>query len=266
MDTLEWAVMQILKYEDVHGKVKVQNASLVNSYKNERNKTVDLLIDYKGNDILIELNNNYAGNYMRNMLYAFNIILHHYNMGIKQSTIIKNRCKVILVNLNWYNKEAKYREVKPKIINLTPYPEDDTEDFLIKVININLDLYKDLCYDKINEWDKLWKLLTIQNEKELDLFTKNEKLLKQYQKQLKSLSQDEEYSKMIMNEVIEENAMFEQTYGVGYRNGLEQGIEHNKEKMIINMYQNNISIETIAKCSNLTIEKVREIIKNKDYQ
>ena len=71
---------------------------------------------------------------------------------------------------------------------------------------------------------------------------------------------------MIMNEVIEENAMFEQTYGVGYRNGLEQGIEHNKEKMIINMYQNNISIETIAKCSNLTIEKVREIIKNKDYQ
>ena len=60
MDTLEWTVMQILnaKYEDIHGKVKVQNASLVNSYKEERNKTVDLLIDYQGDDILIEVNNN----------------------------------------------------------------------------------------------------------------------------------------------------------------------------------------------------------------
>ena len=64
-------------------------------------------------------------------------------------------------------------------------------------------MYKDYCYNEISEWDKLWKLLTIQNEEELELFIKNEKLLKQYQKQLKSLSQNEEYSKMIMNETIE---------------------------------------------------------------
>ena len=48
MDTLEWAVMQILnaKYEDIHGKVIVQNKELTHSFKNERNKTVDLLVDY----------------------------------------------------------------------------------------------------------------------------------------------------------------------------------------------------------------------------
>ena len=77
MDTLEWTVMQILnaKYEDIHGNVKVENACLVNTYPEERNKTVDLLVNYNGDKILIELNNNYCGNYMRNLLYAFNIIL-----------------------------------------------------------------------------------------------------------------------------------------------------------------------------------------------
>ena len=29
--------------------------------------------------------------------------------------------------------------------------------FFIKTININLDFYKEFCYDEINEWDKLWK-------------------------------------------------------------------------------------------------------------
>ena len=100
MDTLEWTVMQILnaKYEDIHNKVKVQNACLINTYREERNKTVDLLVDYNGDDILIELNNNYCGNYMRNLLYAFNIVLNHYNTGIKPIEIVNNRCKVILVN------------------------------------------------------------------------------------------------------------------------------------------------------------------------
>ena len=109
-------------------------------------------------------------------------------------------------------------------------------------------------------------MLTIQNEEELELFIKNEKLLKQYQKQLLSLSQDEEYSKMIMNETIEENAIFEQTYGVGYRNGIEKGIEQGIEKgiasMICNMHQSKVPLETIAKYSNLSINKVKQIIEN----
>ena len=235
MDTLEWAVMQILnaKYEDIHGKVKVQNASLVNSYKEEWNKTVDLLVDYIGDDILIELNNNYCGNYMRNLLYAFNIILKHYNMGTSQTDIVKKRCKVILVNLNWYPFDTNYKKVLHKVIQTFPYPEDNTKDFVIKKININLDIYKDFCYDKINEWNRLYKLLTIENEEELQSFIEKEKLLKQYQKKLMEISYDDDYKESVMNETIEQNAMFEQTYGVGYRRGVEEGIEQGIEQGIL---------------------------------
>lgn len=266
MDTLEWAVMQILnaKYEDIHGKVKVQNATLVNSYKEERNKTVDLLVDYLGDDILIELNNNYCGNYMRNLLYAFNIILKHYNMGTSQAEIVKKRSKVILVNLNWYPIDINYKKVSHKVIHTLPYPEDNTKDFVIKAININLDIYKDFCYDSINEWDKLYKLLTIEDKEELKRFTLNENLLKQYQKKLMDLSYDNKYKEIVMNETIEQNAMYEQTYGVGYRNGIEQGIEkgineRNKE-IVLEMHQNKISIELINKCTGLSLDEINDII------
>ena len=47
--------MQILnaksKYEDIHGKVKVSNTSLADTYPKERNKTVDLLINYNGDEL-----------------------------------------------------------------------------------------------------------------------------------------------------------------------------------------------------------------------
>ena len=268
MDTLEWAVMQILnaKYEDIHDKVKVQNASLVNSYKEERSKTVDLLVDYKGDDILIELNNNYCGNYMRNLLYAFNIILKHYNMGTSQTDIVKKRCKVILVNLNWYPVGVNYKKVCHKQIHTLPYPEDNTKDFVIKAININLDIYKDFCYDKINEWDRLYKLLTIDNEEELQSFIDKEKLLKQYQKNLIELSYDDDYKENVMNDTIEQNAMFEQTYGVGYRRGVEEGIEQGilgtKKELIINMYNDNMSLDLISKYTNLSIDEVNSVIED----
>ena len=280
MDTLEWMVMKILnaKYEDIHGKVKVENACLVNTYPEERNKTVDLLVNYNGDKILIELNNNYCGNYMRNLLYAFNIVLNHYNAGTKPREIVSNRCKVILVNLNWYPKNYNYKKVVHKEEILMPYPEDNTKDFVIKTININLDFYKEFCYDEISEWDKLWKLLTIDNEDDLKKFIANEKLLKQYQKQLFNLSKDKDYKEIVMNETIEQNALYEQTYGVGYRRGIEEGIQEgicqgieqgieqgiasNKKEMVINMYKEEISLETISKCTNLNLEEVNKIIEN----
>ena len=151
MDTLEWTVMQILnaRYEDIHGKVKVENACLVNTYPKERNKTVDLLVNYNGDKILIELNNNYCGNYMRNLLYAFNIVLNHYNAGTKPREIVNNRCKVILVNLNWYPKNYNYKKVVHKEEILIPYPEDNIKDFVIKTININLDFIKNFVMMKL---------------------------------------------------------------------------------------------------------------------
>ena len=88
------------------------------------------------------MNNNYPGNYMKNLLYAFNTVCNHYNIGCTNRDIIKNRIRVILVNLNWYNDDKKSKRIVPKKEIILPYPEDMEEEFLIKIININLVFYK----------------------------------------------------------------------------------------------------------------------------
>ena len=101
-------------------------------------------------------------------------------------------------------------------------------------------------------------MLTIEDDTELEDFTKQEKLLKQYRKQLNLFSKDEEYKMILMDETIEKNALFDQTYGVGYRKGVQEGIIN----MILNMHKNKIPIETISECANLSISEVQTIIDN----
>lgn len=125
-------------------------------------------------------------------------------------------------------------------------------------------------------------MLTIEDDTELEDFTKQEKLLKQYRRQLNLFSKDEEYKMILMDETIEKNALFDQTYGVGYRKGvqvgtnqgieqgfkqgieqgIEQGIINNRIEMILNMHKNKIPIETISECANLSISEVQTIIDN----
>ena len=68
-----------------------------------------------------------------------------------------------------------------------------------------------------------------------------------------------------MNETIEQNALYEQTYGVGYRRGIEEGIEEGiaskQKEMVINMYKKGLDLSLISECTNLNLEEVNEIIK-----
>ena len=282
MDTLEWIVMKLLdaKYEDIHGKVVVKTSVLPHTYQQERDKTVDLLVDYNGNDILIELNNNFTGNYMRNLLYAFNIISNHYNKGIKNVEIVKNKTKIILVNLNWHHKNYNHKKVEGKQEVFLEYPEYNYHDYLIKIINVNLDFYYELCYHNIKESDKLWKLFTIENEEDLDSLVKEEELLLGHQRKLLYLSDNEEYKKMIMNEDIERNALIEQEYGYAYhegeesgiKKGIEQGIEkgikegiekgsiNTKKEIVLEMYRKDLPLDIISDCTGLSIDEINNII------
>ena len=108
MDTIEWTVMQILNcsYEDIHGKVSVGNIRIINTSLDNKQKYVDLVVNYKDTITVIELNNNASDNYLRNVLYAMNCILNSYIEGEKYTD---KKIRGILVNLNWFNKETNYR-------------------------------------------------------------------------------------------------------------------------------------------------------------
>ena len=46
-----------------------------------------------------------------------------------------------------------------------------------------------------------------------------------------------------------------------YNGGKMAGIEEGRREAIINMYNNNLSVDIISKCVNLTTDEVNEIIK-----
>ena len=147
MDTLEWTVMQILNcsHDEIKGKVSVDNVRLNNISTSERVKVVDLKVKYKNQTILIELNNNFDGFYIRNLLYAFNDIINHYSVNGTSYYQDKSIFKVILVNLNWHRN--KNIDVPEKRIITLPFPDERIDDTLLKIININLDKYDKIMYN-----------------------------------------------------------------------------------------------------------------------
>ena len=159
MNTLEWAVMQILgcNYEEVHGKVSVGNIRLTRLSKNDRNKYLDLIVEYKNEKIVIELNNNFEGIYTRNIIYAANVITNNYKINDDKKVsddYYKNVVKVFLINLNWYSSEKKVKKVPSKKTYEIPYSDFDEEDYFLKIVNVNLDYF--------NNW-RVLKMLRLHN-------------------------------------------------------------------------------------------------------
>ena len=265
MNALEWAVMQILgcSYDDIHGRVTVGNIRLTRTSKKDKNKYLDLIVEYKNEKIIIELNNNFSGFYTRNILYAANVLMNNYQIKGKKNInndYYQEIVRVLLVNLNWYKSKKNSDKVPEKRIYEIPHSDFEEKGYILKIINVNLDYFDNLCYDKINEGDKLYKLLTVKNKDELDMLTKNEKMLEHYSNKLIDLSNNKEYTEGIMDEIIEENVAKQTAYLVGKDEGIEQGIEQNKREMVVNLFKNNVPIDVISESSGLTIDEVKEII------
>ena len=179
----------------------------------------------------------------------------------------KDKIKGILVNLNWYNEKYKKETMPSKKEIRYSYPKvGEEDDYLLKIININLDYYSKICYDKVKKEDSLWKLFTIKKKDELSEFTKNEEQLSNYRNKLNRLSKSKEYCRMVWDERIEKNlrAFDEYQSGLsdGERKGREEGSIDTKKEMIINFYHNGASIDLISKSVGLTMDEVEKIIKD----
>ena len=261
ISTIEWVAMQILgcTYEEIKGNVSVVDARLTRINKNERNKYVDLLIQYNQEKIIIELNQNFDGNYLRNVLFATNTILNNYSMeGFDYKKV--SRC--ILVNLNWYPKTYTKikRETPGKEVIIWDYPSRKVSGYLLKIININLDFYDNVSYDKLDTRDKFYKLLTVSDSKELNEIVDGEHLLGIYTSKLIKYSNDEKFKEAIMDEIIEKNALMQERYLSGLYDGMEQGIQENQKDIVINMYKEKIALDVISKVTKLSVDEINEII------
>ena len=267
IENIEWAVSKILDcdIEKVRNKVIVKNNKLAKHYISEKQKYVDLLVEtYKKNSCLIELNNNFNGNYKRNLLYAFSILLSKYIIGKKSEYKDVNR--IILVNLNWHNtkKSKKEKEIEENII----YYDVNKEDYLIKAINVNLDKFEDISYNNVVNSNKFYKLLTIGKGKELKDIGNKEKELKGYIEELSKISEDITFRKDYMDdemseyieklEAINDKKIAEEK---SFNAGVKEGIMQNKKDMVTNFYNNGASLDLIKKSTGMNEEEIKEIIK-----
>ena len=118
---------------------------------------------------------------------------------------------------------------------------------------------------KIQE-ELVWKLFTIKDTKEFDSYVDNENILDNYSKKLKRLSQDKEYCQMVWDERIEEaltnHDLYVNAKDEGIYEGRVEGALEKEREMVINMHREKISLEIIAKCTNLSIDDINKIIKS----
>ena len=89
---------------------------------------------------------------------------------------------------------------------------------------------------------------------------KKNKMLKQYKKKLYTFSNSEGYMSLMFNEDIERNALIEGYFKAGVKEGIEQGVISNQNKIIMSMHNEKIPIELISKCVGLKEKEVRAII------
>ena len=108
-----------------------------------------------------------------------------------------------------------------------------------------------------------YKLLTINNKRDLDSLIKEEELLLNYSKKLMELSSNKEFLEGVMDQVIEDNVEKQTAYLVGRNEGIEQGILQNKKEMIIKMHE-KLSIEEISNLTGISISKIEKIINNQE--
>ena len=186
--------------------------------------------------------------------------------------------RVMVVNLNWYPGKIGENIIGKKIYEI-PYSDMESDGYLLKIVNVNLDYYSKKCYDKLDTIDKFYKLMTIKDKEELDKIVEYEKMLENYGKKLKKLSNDNNYVEDIMSEEIEEFVEQHRMYHKGLKAGIEQGIQQgieqgveqgfqegireNQTKIVLNMSSKNISCEDIAEITNLSIKEIEKIIKEK---
>ena len=261
---VEWVASQILECDvkEIKGKVSVKNVRLTRTNPNERSKYVDLIVEYKNEKIVIELNNNYEGIYTRNLNYAFNTLLNFYNSNGCSYYTRDAIFKVILVNLNWYKNKSI--DISGKKIHTIPYPDERLDDNILTIININLDYYDNLSYDRVIMFDKFFKLLTVNSKDMLEQFSSIDEL-DTYSKNLEYFSNDKKYVEEMMREEVEEIMRNQEKYFAGFHDGEDKGRLEGKTEtqtlIIKNLLNKNMTDLEIMEITNLNKDELEKIKK-----
>ena len=249
--------------------ITLLNSELTKSKIKEYKKTIDIYVNL--NDqicINCELNNSSFNDYLavRNELYTSKLFTLMFESGDGKDKFLSKR--LIQLNLNTENISINYGEdiILPYGVKTGKFYSQNKETILKY-----LAYYKNLYYNlgvKLNKAE-LW-LVVILSENLVELYDLLENLLTKekrdkFIRKVIEMSKDEfilsEWEKEKMD-YLKEMARIKDAEDKGMAKGIQQGIQENKKEIILNMHNDNMSIEVISKYTNLSVEEVKEIINN----
>ncbi len=125
---------------------------------------------------------------------------------------------------------------------------------------INIENLKDMCYNN-HELEEEYKYVLIMdmNEDNLSEYSKKDPLIKKYGEDLMKINSDKKFVALLSAEE-DEKMLYKTRISLSYKSGIKDGIEQEKIETVKKFYELGIPLETIAKGTDLSVDKVKKIL------
>lgn len=247
------------EYDDI----EILNSEMLKPNIQVKSKTVDLLLKDKDTTIIVELNSTHR-NPSRNFAYLCNEIATRTKVGEEYDT-----------NYQFYQINLSYNLKDEEEIRTYYMQDEKIKKFVDNVCIIEYNMNKLKKYyeegneDMINKYQYL--IMLDLDKEELNTLKKKDEVVMEYEKKVTEINNSEEYvpyltveedNRKFMNTIIRESK--EEGIQQGLQQGMQQGMQQGIIKSIKSFYENGASLELIAKSNDMTIEEVKELLKDKE--
>ena len=241
--------IDLSKYKLINNELNTAN--IIKDYR------LDLLFEKDNNIVLIEMNkevDNYTNN--KNYNYLYRVAGNMYKEGEEY----EKKKYATLINFN----NSKFPIEGEKGILTYEFMNDEYKLKVkgIKSIEIYLENYKGICYDKENELEMLLSLFTASSYEEMRKIAKDNEEALILVDEIEKLNKEKYYG-MLYNVEEEQKKLENSARLAGYHEGIEQGIEQGsiltKEEIAKSLLEQNIDIEVISKSTGLTKDEIENL-------
>lgn len=247
--------------------VKIKKIVIKNSEQNNRNifirrKILDLLLETNIGLIDIEVNNG-TPDYLHNRNLAF--LSNVYSSYTLRGEEYDLTTKIISLNLTYgmsKNEELKNREIIDIYRVSNNKNECYVENFLIYEINMDkvLKFWYSRDEKKIEEFKYLIMLGLDKNE--LLLFSKDRESVKKYMENIIELNKDPRFIEYMTREE-DQRKCYNTDLNLARKKGLKEGAKQNAIETAKIMLKDCEKVEKIMKYTNLSIEEIEKLKKEK---
>jgi len=136
------------------------------------------------------------------------------------------------------------------------------ENYINYQINLEKIYKKYYNKDKLNRFEKILLILTLNKKEELEKVVEGDKELKQMKDKIEDFSSDLEmiglYDEEKVRDIVKKIDV-EEAKKEGKKEGRKEGVSEGKKETAKNMIKENIPIETIVKCTGLSREEIETL-------